>query len=245
MSNNFTVLVIDDDENHRRLILEVLSHAECDVVPASAGNAGIRTFSARPAHLVLLDLGLPDTDGTAVCRTLRTLPGGSDAFILLLSGRRDLADRVAGFHAGADDFLTKPVDIYELKLRVLAIRRRYVTADSSPPDVQVGSWRLDYRHRSIERPDGSVALTPAEFQLMSHLMQHHETLCTAESLLCEVWRYPPGTGSPDLVRFHVRNLRKKLERNPDQPERLVSVPHHGYMLRVPHHPAHRAQMTPG
>lgn len=237
MSNHFIVLVIDDDESHRRLILEVLSRSECEVLSANGGTAGIKAFAARPAQLVLLDLGMPDKDGIEVCRTLRTLPGGPDAFILLLSGRRDLADRVAGFHAGADDYLTKPVDIYELSLRVQAIRRRYVGPETTTPaDVQCGPWRLNANSRCVERPEGNVALTPAEFQLLSHLMRRPETLCSAESLLRDVWRYPPGTGSPDLVRFHVRNLRKKLERDADQPERLISVPHHGYKLSVPSRP---------
>ena len=234
MSTRFTILVIDDDDHHRRLVQEVLSDPQCDVVTGSEGAAGIAAFAARPAQLVLLDLGLPDMDGLDVCRALRALPGGIDAFILLLSGRRDLVDRVAGFHAGADDYLMKPLDIYELTLRITAIRRRHVSPSADRPvSLQVGTWRLDLKGRCLDRPEGRVGLTPAEFQLLSHFIRAPETLCSAETLLREVWRYPPGTGSPDLVRFHVRNLRKKLEPDPEQPRYVVSVPHHGYMLRVP------------
>jgi DNA-binding response OmpR family regulator len=234
MSSSFTVLIIDDDAAHRRLVCEVVTGLQGIARTAETGEGGVLAFEAGPANLVMLDLGLPDLDGVEVCRRLRRLPTGGSAFILLLTGRSDLADRVAGFHAGADDYLIKPVDIYELSLRIKAIRRRQgSTASETAVPLQVAGWCLDPASRTLQRPEGAVALTPAEFQLLAHLMARPGSLCSTDSLLQAVWHYPPRAGSPDLVRFHVRNLRKKIEPDPDQPAHLVSVPHHGYMVRPP------------
>lgn len=233
MRSNFTVLIIDDDLAHRRLVSEVIAGQEGQVRSEETASDGLRAFRDQPADLVVLDLGLPDMDGLEVCRHMRTLPGGSEAFILLLSGRRDLADRVAGFHAGADDYLTKPVDIYELSLRIKAIRRRHVAVPATDGPVQVGTWALDPANRSLQCADGAIPLTPIEYELLAYLMARPGTLCSTDLLLQEVWHYPPRVGSPDLVRFHVRSLRKKLEADPEHPTCLVSVPHHGYMIRPP------------
>jgi DNA-binding response OmpR family regulator len=231
MPSNFTVLIIDDDDAHRRLVSEVVAGQSGSARTMETGRDGIRAFQETPVDLVMLDLGLPDLDGLEVCRQLRALPDGESAFILLLSGRRDLADRVAGFHAGADDYLIKPVDIYELSLRIKAIQRRKGGTDATVLPLQVGRWLLDPGTRCLHRPEGDVPLTPAEYQLLAFLMARPGTLCSTDLLLQEVWHYPPRAGSPDLVRFHVRNLRRKLEADPDHPVCLVSVPHHGYMLR--------------
>jgi len=234
MLNPFSVLIIDDDPAHRRLVSEVISGQLGRARAEETGAGGLDSFLTEPADLVMLDLGLPDLDGFEVCRRLRLLPGGADTFILLLSGRRDLADRVAGLHAGADDYLVKPIDLYELSLRVKAIQRRKGRpATDGSAALQVASWRLDPASRSLKRADGEVSLTPAEFQLLAYMMARPATICSSEQLLQDVWHYPARTGSPDLVRFHVRNLRKKLEPDPEQPQWLVSVPHHGYKIQPP------------
>lgn len=229
----FAALAVDDDPNLLRLATEVLRAEGCDVRTADCGRDGIAAFGQQPAALVLLDMTLPDMEGPEICRQLRELPGGAEAFVLILSGRRELADRLAGFHAGADDYVTKPLDTYELSLRVRAILRRSAPTESAPTEVVFGRWRLEIGQRTLITPERPIQLTPAEFQLLHHLMRHPQTLWSSEMLLQAVWQYPPGTGSPDLIRFHVRNLRKKVEADPEHPELLVSVPHHGYMLKMP------------
>jgi DNA-binding response OmpR family regulator len=232
--SEFRVLVVDNDPVFARLVREVLTNDGCRVTTAELGGTAIDLFAKHSADLILLDLALPDMEGQDVCRALRALRGGEAATVVCLTGKQELADRVAGFHAGADDYLTKPIDIYELWLRVQAIRRRQLgyqpAAEGVTAALIVGPLSLLPQSRTLRTPAGEVQLTPIEYQLLLYLMIRPGTLCSTETLLQDVWHYHPGTGSPDLVRFHVRALRKKIEPDPSSPSYLVSVPHHGYMI---------------
>jgi two-component system alkaline phosphatase synthesis response regulator PhoP len=232
MPDCFSVLVVDGDLPTLHLIENVLTAEGCLASCVSTGQGAIDAFRQDPYPLVLLDPTLQDMDGLAVCSSIRTLPQGESAVMVLISACQDLAAKVAGFGAGADDFLGKPLEMYELALRVKAIRRQLSGHHRQEhADLALGPFRLLLQTRSLLTPSGPVNLTPMEFRLMAYFMQRPDTLIAAETLLCDVWQFHPGTGSAELVRFHINSLRKKLEPNPREPVYLINSQGHGYALR--------------
>jgi DNA-binding response OmpR family regulator len=234
MHEPLSVLIVDGDQPALRLVETVLAGEGFRIFGHNTGFGGLEAFEDSPTQVVLIDPALPDLDGFQVCQRIRSTTKGPDAVIIMLSATADAADRVRCFHSGSDGFLPKPIDLYELVLRIKAIRRRLGDGRSPslhPPVRQVDPYMLDPATRTVIGPTGSVGLTPIEFQLLSYLMERPNTLIRSETLLQDVWRYHPGTGSPELVRFHIRSLRKKIESVPENPEYLVSAQGHGYMLR--------------
>ena len=152
-------------------------------------------------------------------------------------------DKIEGFRAGGDDYFTKPFNIDELILRVKAIIRRNQPvrqeAAAEPRTLQVGGLILDCRTFEVTTSDRQVLLTPIQFDLLYHLMSHAGEVFSAERLLREVWDYPYDTGSPDLVRVHVRNIRERIELDSSEPEYLRTVPGHGYAIFPGMIPRHR------
>ena len=143
-----------------------------------------------------------------------------------------------GFRVGADDYLSKPFDVEELVWRVRAIlRRRQVLTDNEQEDhhiIKVGDYVLDIRSFTITTPKGKIPLTPVQFDLLYHLMSHPGQVFSQARLLEEVWDYPTDTGSPDLVRVHIKNLREKVEANPSEPTFIITMPGLGYaVVEVP------------
>jgi DNA-binding response OmpR family regulator len=137
--------------------------------------------------------------------------------------------------AGADDYLSKPFNLEELILRVRAVLRRFEspTTQEAPSELVAGGLCLDTRTFEIKTPEGKqILLTPTEFDLLYHLMLHAGHVFSSERLLQEVWDFPHDTGSTDLVRAHIKNLREKIEPNPRAPTYLRTVPRHGYMIVV-------------
>jgi len=171
---------------------------------------------------------------------MREIPQLANLPILFLTGRGEITDKIAAYQqAQADDYLTKPFDIRELELRVKALLRR--SRQSAPLEadekLKVGSLVLDLRTFEITTPDRTVLLTPVEFELMHFLMSHSDHVFSADQLLQQVWGYPPGTGMPDLVRVHIKNLRDKIEPDPRQPVYVRNLLRRGYMVPVDQRPA--------
>jgi DNA-binding response OmpR family regulator len=144
----------------------------------------------------------------------------ADIPILFLTALGRPEDRVAGFQAGADDYLTKPFDLEELRLRIKAILRRVTpaTAISLSSDIRINGINLDRHSYRVTTSKRQATLTPVEFDLLYHLMTHSDEVFTSDRLLQEVWDYPSESGSPDLVRMHIKNLRTKVEEDPSRPE---------------------------
>lgn len=253
------ILVIEDDDIVARTIERSLRGDEFRVTLAGSGVEGLKLARRRPPDLVILDIIMPGMDGYTVCREVRSDPLLKDTPILFLTAKIKDEDKITGFNAGADDYLTKPFNIDELILRSRAILRRTrsqpverpvqaaeqapagpIQEPSSPPPagepshrISVGRYVLDTRSYELDTPErGRVRLTPVQFELLQHLMRHAGEIFSPARLLDEVWDYPSNTGSPDLVRVHIKNLRERIEANPREPSFIRTVPGYGYTIGV-------------
>jgi DNA-binding response OmpR family regulator len=243
------ILVIEDDYIVARTIERSLKGGEFNIRLASRGDKGL--FLARQAlpDLVILDIIMPDMDGYAVCREMRSDAALKHIPILFLTAKVKPQDRIAGFKAGADDYLCKPFNLDELISRVRAILRR--TKHPSAPtctdarsedasetlhamhSLNAGSFVLDTHSYILHTPGrGNVRLTPVQYDLLYHLMTHPGEAFSPMRLLDEVWDYPSGKGSPDLVRVHIKTLRERIESNPDTPTFLCTIPGRGYAINT-------------
>jgi DNA-binding response OmpR family regulator len=183
---------------------------------------------------VILDVMMPGLDGFDVCRRLRGDERMADLPIIFLTARAQGRDRIEGLRAGADDYLCKPFNLEELILRVQAVLRRYQwdVEEDHPESLKVGNLELNSRTFVASTPEkGEVLLTPTEFDLLYHLMLHAGKVFSSDLLLQQVWDFPYDTGSTDLVRAHVKNLREKIEPDSKHPTYLITIPRHGYVLR--------------
>ena len=234
------VLVVDDESIIRDTVAFNLQREGLEVAFAATGPEAIDQARALQPDLVVLDVMLPGMDGFEVCRRIRehsTVP------ILLLSERGEEIDRVVGLEIGADDYLTKPFAMRELVARVRAMLRRArmvrtpqsaaVEADvpSSPvatgPDVIAGDITIDVPRREAYLGDRLLSLKPKEFDLLVYFARHPGIVMTRDALLREVWGYdfPVDTRTVDV---HVRWLRQRIEDDPAEPVRIVTVRGHGY-----------------
>ncbi len=226
------ILIVEDDRDVAETVQRALRLAGYETLVAYRGADALTMIRQRKPDLAVLDIVMPGMSGIDVCRHMRGMPGFANIPVLFLTGRGSIVDKIEGFEAGADDYITKPFDLRELELRVRALlRRAHPTEASLTADIlRVGDLELDCRSFQIKTPYTVVLLTPVEFELMNFLMRHPDRVFSAEQLLQEVWGYPPGTGMPDLVRVHVKNIRDKIEPNPRQPVYLRNVLRRGYMI---------------
>jgi len=153
--------------------------------------------------------------------------------ILFLTARSKIEDKIEGFEAGADDYLTKPFDLRELELRVRALLRRSMPSEAPKTLLEIGPLSLDPRTFKLGVDGKVLLLTPVEFELLYYLMKHAGEVISTERLLQEVWEYPPGTGDPNLVRAHIKNLRSKIEPSPSNPTYIRTISRHGYIISEP------------
>lgn len=227
-----SILIVDDDVPVALTIERVL-RSEYGVRVAYSGSDALKIARRNSFDLIILDIMMPGPDGLEVCRELRNDPTLKDIPVLLLTARGRVEDKIIGLEAGADDYLTKPFDVRELLLRVRAILRRTTpTAESETAGghLVVGDLKLDSQSYHMIIGDKAVLLTPVEFDLAYHLMSHPGDVFSSEQLLRDLWDYPSDTGSPDLVRMHVKNLRRKIEPDPQNPRYLITIPRHGYTI---------------
>lgn len=225
------ILVVDDDLEVSKSIENALRR-NFQVVVVHSGIAAIKEAVKHRPDLIVLDVVMPGLNGIDTCRQLRADPTMADIPILFLTALGQPEDRVAGLKAGADDYLTKPFSLEELQLRIEAILRRArpKTLSVSKNAVKVNNVVLDKETFKISTGQKEATLTPVEFELLYHLMTHPGEVFTSNRLLEEVWDYPPETGSQDLVRMHIKNLREKIEVNPSRPEVLITIPRRGYTI---------------
>lgn len=231
------ILVIEDDDIVARTIERTLRGHEFRIAVANSGVQGLQVARRQLPALVLLDVIMPGMDGYAVCREMRADPLLANVPILFLTAKAKDEDKITGFRAGADDYLTKPFNIDELLLRVRAVLRRTRGAPTAPAataekqrSIMVGAYTLDTQAFKLATPRGEVQLTPVQFDLLYHLMSHPGQVFSPLRLLHEVWDYPSDAGSPDLVRVHIKNLRERVEVDPRAPAFIQTVPGHGYTV---------------
>jgi DNA-binding response OmpR family regulator len=225
------ILVVDDEESIRSLIRRKLQAEGYEVLTAQDGEEALHMALEWLPDLAILDVIMPRIDGLELCRRMREDSQLTSLPVVFLTSRESIDDRIRGFEAGADDYLPKPFDLRELSLRIRALLRRVRT---SMPDVEVlhvGDLALNTKTFILRAGEKEVLLTPVEFQLMHHLMHHSGEVFSSDRLLRDVWGYPAGAGSSDLVRAHVRNLRTKIEPVPTKPIYLLTISRHGYTVK--------------
>ena len=213
------VLVVDDEPQLLRTLAINLRARRYDVHTAATGAEALDLAAAHPPDVVILDLGLPDMDGTRVVAGLRAW---TEVPILVLSGRSDSADKVDALDAGADDYVTKPFGMEELLARLRAMTRRAGPREESPV-VQLGEVIVDLAARRVTRGGSDVRLTPTEWHLLEVLLRHPGTLLSQRQLLTEVWGPGYETAQGNL-RLYMAQLRRKLEPDPSRPRHLINEP---------------------
>lgn len=253
------ILLIEDDSIVARTVERSLRGDEFRVTIANSGIEGLKIGRRQPVDLVILDIIMPGMDGYAVCREMRADPILANIPILFLTAKAKDEDKIAGFIAGADDYLCKPFNVDELTLRIRAILRRVNFRERTEKDLQpdievrspdetvaikepvirpvsrheivVGPYVLNVRSYELQTiSKGKIRLTPVQFDLLYHLMSHPGEIFSPARLLDEVWDYPSDAGSPDLVRVHIKNLRERVEENPRSPKFIQTVPGYGYTI---------------
>jgi two-component system KDP operon response regulator KdpE len=220
-----TVLIVEDEKEIRRFVRQALETEGYRVCEADNLHRALIEAGTRKPDLVILDLGLPDGDGTDFIREIRAWSGIP---IVVLSARTEEHDKVAALDAGADDYLSKPFGVGELLARVRAALRRHArTGDSSSPTVQFGDVDVDLANRRVTKAGTEVHLTQLEFRLLAVLLSHPGKVLTHRHLLREVWG-PPYVDHSHYLRIYMGHLRQKLEDDPARPKHLITETGIGY-----------------
>ncbi len=223
------ILVVDDEVLLVKGIKFNLENDGYTVDGAYDGKAAMELFKENRYDLIILDLMLPELDGLTVCRKIRE---ESNVPVVMLTAKSEGRDKLIGFEYGADDYISKPFDILELKARIRAILRR-ATKQSDHPDelIEIGSIRVDLLQRSVFSGREEIELTAKEFDVLVTLMRNRGKIYSRESLLAEVW----GRDFPADIRtvdVHVRRLREKLEKDDANPEYILTKWGVGYYFKA-------------
>jgi len=220
------VLVVDDEPQMVGIIAYALGQEGFEVLTAYDGEkALVKVKEGRP-DLVILDVVIPKVDGFEVCRRIRqqtTIP------VIMLTVKREEVDRIRGLELGADDYVIKPFSHRELVLRVKAILRRTGVAQAKER-IASGELGIDFLRHQVTLRGRPVNLTPTEFRLLSCLASNAGRVLTWRALLKEVWGYEEWQAGPELVKVHIRRLRKKVELDPSDPCFILTVRGVGYMF---------------
>ena len=223
------ILVVDDEALLVKGIKFNLENDGYTVVTGSDGEQAVEQAAAGGIDLIELDIMMPKLDGLGACRRIREF---SDVPIIMLTAKADDMDKLMGFEHGADDYLTKPFNILELKARIRALLRRAKPAEKEQPrdELRCEHIRLDCTARDAYRGSARVELTAKEFDLAELLMRNPNRVYSRDALLSAIWGYD---SSSDIrtVDVHIRRLREKLEQNPAEPEHIMTKWGVGYYFR--------------
>ncbi len=220
------VLIVDDEPQIRRVVRHAVAEMSGRVIEASTGREAIDLAAAERPTLIVLDLGLPDVSGLAVCQEIRQW---SSSPIIVLSARHSDQEKVALLDAGADDYITKPFSPSELQARARAQLRRAnaIGAQAVAQVVEVGSVVIDLAKPSLKKDGAAVHLTKTEWDLLRTLVRHAGRTLTHQQIFREVWGNSYGDAQ-QYLRVHVRSLRRKIEADPVRPALIVTEPGVGY-----------------
>lgn len=221
------VLVIDDEPPIRKLLRMGLSTQGYDILEASNGKLALEKLAEQPA-LIILDLGLPDIQGHDLLRMIRARNEGVP--IVVLSSRGDEVGKVQALDLGADDYLTKPFGMDELLARMRAALRHQLQVQGERPVFRTGSLSVDLVRRIVKVGEREVKLSPKEYDLLRELVQHAGKVLTHKFLLDKLW---DQNTDAQYLRVYVRQLRQKLEADPERPEYILTETGIGYRLRAP------------
>jgi two-component system, OmpR family, KDP operon response regulator KdpE len=225
------VLVIEDEAQIRRVVRHAVEDGIGVVREAATGREGLDIAAAERPQLIVLDLGLPDGDGAALCREIRSW---SSVPIIVLSARHSPQEKADLLDAGADDYITKPFSTIELQARMRAAlrRARLVAANGGDAPMSLGAVTIDFAKPSAKRDGVALHLTKTEWQLLRTLAKHAGRTLTHRQIYADVWGNAHGNPQEHL-RVHVRSLRRKLEADPVRPRFIVTEPGVGYRLESP------------
>ncbi len=221
------VLVIDDEPPIRKLLKMGLTTQGYQVLEATNGRTALEALAQRP-DLVILDLGLPDIQGHDLLRAIRS--HNESVPIMVLSSRGDEAGKVQALDLGADDYVTKPFGMEELLARMRAALRHQLQSHGERPIFRVGELSVDLVRRIVKVGEREVKLSPKEYELLRLLVQHAGKVLTHKFLLGELW---DNLTDAQYLRVYVRQLRQKIETDPEQPQYILTETGIGYRLRAP------------
>jgi len=221
------VLVVDDEPPIRKLLRMGLTAQGYQTLEAPNGKAALELLSEAP-DLIILDLGLPDTHGHELLRTIRAR--NESVPIVVLSSRGDEAGKVQALDLGADDYVTKPFGMDELLARMRAALRHQLQIHGERPVFRLGELSVDLVRRVVKVGDREVKLSPKEYDLLRVLVQHAGKVLTHKFLLGELW---DDLTDAQYLRVYVRQLRQKIEADPEQPQYILTETGIGYRLRAP------------
>ncbi len=225
-----SILIVEDEETLRETLAYNLQEEGYSILSAADGEQGLDLIRSRRPDLVILDIMLPRLDGLAVTRMVRKDSEIAHIPIIMLTARGTQGDKMVGLDSGADDYITKPFGVGELLARIRAVLRRApgsVAAGAPPQQLQGGSIRLDLAARRVYRDDQEILLSHKEFDLLAELMRNQGAVLSRDLILSRVWGYD-YYGDSRTVDVHIRWLRQKLEADPSEPERIVTVRGVGY-----------------
>jgi DNA-binding response OmpR family regulator len=224
------ILVIEDDPAIGQSLLDGLKHYGFRAELCVDGSSGMKHAKQHLAHLIILDIRLPDGSGFDFCRKMRQ--AGLNQPIIMLTAQQDETDKVLGLEMGADDYMTKPFSLRELVSRIRAQLRRaygeYSLTESN--SIVINDLVLDQITGQARRGDEPINLTPTEFRLLNYLARHRGQAVTRSQIVEAVWGYAPDVESEKTVNVHIRRLREKIELKPDQPSLILTVPGIGYRM---------------
>jgi len=221
------ILVVDDEPPIRKLLRMGLRTQGYEILEAPTGKASLELLAQKP-DLIILDLGLPDIQGLELLRMIRAR--SESVPIVVLSSRGDEVGKVQALDLGADDYVTKPFGTEELLARMRAALRHQLQVHGERPVFRVGDLSVDLVHRSVKVADKEIKLSPKEYELLRVLVQHAGKVLTHKFLLGELW---DDLTDAQYLRVYVRQLRQKIESDPERPRYILTETGIGYRLRAP------------
>jgi two-component system KDP operon response regulator KdpE len=222
------ILVIDDEPPIRKLLRVGLSAHGYQIVEASNGKMALARLSEQAPDLVILDLGLPDMEGHELLRTMRAR--NDSVPIVVLSSRDDETGKVQALDSGADDYVTKPFGMDELLARMRAALRHQLQIHGERPIFRLGDLSVDLVRRIVKVGNKEIKLSPKEYELLRVLVQHAGKVLTHRYLLSQLWS---DLTDAQYLRVYVRQLRQKIEADPERPQYILTETGVGYRLRAP------------
>jgi two-component system KDP operon response regulator KdpE len=224
-SEGARILVIDDEKQIRRMLKAALDGYRYDIAEAASGREGLNQAAIFHPDLIILDLGLPDLDGTEVIQRLREW---TQTPIIILSVREQESDKIKALDAGADDYITKPFSMGELLAR-LRVALRHAAKTDDEPILSFGELVVDLAHRNVTIKGEEVRLTPIEYEILKYLALQAGRIVTHKQLLRAIWG-PNYQEQTQYLRVYIGQIRRKIEIDPSQPEYIITEPGIGYRL---------------
>ena len=229
MEHKFQILVIEDEEAIREGLIDVLLYHGYQVESAATGPEGLRLAQSGRFDMILLDIMLPGIDGYEICDRIRK--EDRDQAIIMLTAKTSDEEIIQGLKLGADDYVAKPFSVQQLILRIEAVLRRSDKSKALLRYLELGDLTVDIENLSGRRDATEIAFTKREIELLSYLAQYPDRPIPREELLAKVWGYAKNLDiETRTVDIHIAKLRRKIEKQPNQPEHLVTIRGAGYRL---------------